>query len=151
MTGAKNSAKDIWGMCVDSNPPISVSRPLAVQNHNPTPHRDVCLVALHWLVDLNRRAYLKRLYTRNKTNSGYKANVSLRTFQMPAPNAYEQCILAYKQQHVYFVTSNDSGLILSPCLIKNSRNIHVRSVTWLIFCSEIAFAWSLKTFEKQWF
>ena len=93
----------------------------------------------------------KRLYTRNKTNSGYKANVSLRTFQMPAPNAYEQCILAYKQQNVYFVTSNDSGLILSPCLIKNSRNIHVRSVTWLIFCSEIAFAWSMKTFEKQWF
>ena len=99
----------------------------------------------------SRKYSCKRLYTRNKTNSGYKANVSLRTFQMPAPNAYEQCILAYKQQHVYFVTSNDSGLILSPCLIKNSRNIHVRSVTWLIFCSEIAFAWSLKTFEKQWF
>ena len=29
-------------MCVDSNPPVSVSRPLAVQNHNPAPHRDVC-------------------------------------------------------------------------------------------------------------
>ena len=28
----------------------------------PYPHRDVCLVALHWLVDLNRRAYLKCLW-----------------------------------------------------------------------------------------
>ena len=27
---------------IASNPPISVSRPLAVQNHNPAPHRDVC-------------------------------------------------------------------------------------------------------------
>ena len=25
-------------MRVDSNPPVSVSRPLAVQNHNPDPH-----------------------------------------------------------------------------------------------------------------
>ena len=29
-------------MCVVSNPTVSVSRPLAVQNHNPAPHRDVC-------------------------------------------------------------------------------------------------------------
>ena len=27
---------------IASNPPISVSRPLVVQNHNPAPHRDVC-------------------------------------------------------------------------------------------------------------
>ena len=41
----------------DSNLPISVSQPLAVQNHNPALHRDVCLVAIRWLVDLNRSAY----------------------------------------------------------------------------------------------
>ena len=29
-------------MHVDSNPPVSVSWPLAVQNHNPAPHKDVC-------------------------------------------------------------------------------------------------------------
>ena len=29
-------------MCVDSNPPVSISRLLAVHNHNPAPHRDVC-------------------------------------------------------------------------------------------------------------
>ena len=44
--------------------PISVSRPLVVQNHNPAPHRDVCLVAIRWLVDLNRRTYLKCLWLR---------------------------------------------------------------------------------------
>ena len=49
---------------IASNPPISVSRPLAVQNHNPAPDRDVCLVAIRWLVDLNRRAYLKCLWLR---------------------------------------------------------------------------------------
>ena len=43
---------------------ISVSWPLTVQNHNPAPHRDVCLVAIRWLVDLNRRAYLKCLWLR---------------------------------------------------------------------------------------
>ena len=64
MTGAKISTKGIWGMRVDSNPPISVSRPLAVQNHNPAPDRDVCLVTIRWLVDLNRRAYLKCLWLR---------------------------------------------------------------------------------------
>ena len=64
MTGAKISTKGIWGMRVDSNPPISVLRPLAVQNHNPAPDRDVCLVAIRWLVDLNRRAYLKCLWLR---------------------------------------------------------------------------------------
>ena len=37
MTGAKISTKGIWGMRVDSNPPISVSRPLAVQNHKTLP------------------------------------------------------------------------------------------------------------------
>ena len=40
------------------------SRPLAVQNHNPAPDRDVCLVSIRWLVDLNRRAYLKCLWLR---------------------------------------------------------------------------------------
>ena len=29
-------------MCVDSNPPVRISRLLAVQNHNPAPHQDVC-------------------------------------------------------------------------------------------------------------
>ena len=43
----------------------------------------------------------------------------------------------YKQQHVYFVTSNDSGLTLSLALIKISCTRP--SVTWLTFCSEIAF------------
>ena len=42
MTGAKISTKGIWGTRVDLNLPISVSRPLAVQNHNLAPHRDVC-------------------------------------------------------------------------------------------------------------
>ena len=46
MTGAKISTKGIWGMRVDSNPPISISRPLVVQNHNPALRRDVCLVMI---------------------------------------------------------------------------------------------------------
>ena len=58
---------------------------------------------------------------------------------MPAPNAYKQCILAYKQECVYFVTSNDSGLIRPLKLIKISCNIHAPSITWLMFCSEIVF------------
>ena len=58
---------------------------------------------------------------------------------MPAPNAYKQCILAYKQERVYFVTSNDSGLIRPLKLIKISFNIHAPSITWLMFCSEIVF------------
>ena len=49
-------------------------------------------------------------------------------FQMPAPNADKQCILMYKQedkqQHVYFVISNDSGLIWL-LVIKISCNIRV--------------------------
>ena len=63
----------------------------------------------------------KRLLAQKKTNSSYKANVSSGylyqasfpqvKFQMPAPNANKQCVLIYKQQYVYFVTSNDSGLI----------------------------------------
>ena len=64
ITGAKISTKGIWGMRVDSNPPISISRPLVVQNHNPAPRRDVCLVMIRWLGDLNRRAYLKYLWLR---------------------------------------------------------------------------------------
>ena len=43
---------------------ISVSRPLTVQNHNSAPHKDVCLVAIRGLVDLNRRAYLKCIWLR---------------------------------------------------------------------------------------
>ena len=32
-------------------------------------------------------------------------------FKMPSPNANKQCILVNNQQHVYFVTPNDFGLI----------------------------------------
>ena len=46
-------------------------------------------------------------------------------FQMPAPSANKQCILVYKQQHVYFVMSNDCGLIRLLGLIKISCNRHI--------------------------
>ena len=45
--------------------------------------------------------------------------------QMLAPYANKQCILVYKQQHVYFVASNDSGLIRPLGLIKISCNIYI--------------------------
>ena len=52
----------------------------------------------------------------------------------------ESNVLAYKQEHVYLVMSNDSGLIrLLKLLIKISCNIHARSITLLMFCSEIVF------------
>ena len=41
----------------------------------------------------------------------YQASSPQIKFQMPAPYANTQCILVYKQQHVYFVTSNNSRLI----------------------------------------
>ena len=41
----------------------------------------------------------------------YRASFPQVKFQMPAPNASKQCVLVYKQQYVYFVMSNDSGLI----------------------------------------
>ena len=50
-------------MRVDSNPPINVSRPLAVQSHNPAPHRDVCLVVIRMRAqsfqNFSRKAILK--------------------------------------------------------------------------------------------
>ena len=64
MTGAKVSTKGIWGMRVNSNPPISVSEP----NKHPCPGQgcgfELPTVAIRWLVDLNRRAYLKCLWLR---------------------------------------------------------------------------------------
>ena len=48
----------------------------------------------------------------------YQASFPQLKFQIPAPNA--------NKQHVYFVTSNDSGLIRPLGLIKISCNIHVR-------------------------
>ena len=80
--------------------------------------------------------FAKATVAQNKTDSSYIGNVSSRTsvscfisqvkFQVPAPCANKQCIFVYKQQHVYFVTSNDSGLIRPLGLIKISCNIHVR-------------------------
>ena len=64
ITGAKISTKGIWGMCVDSNPSISVSRP----NKHPCAGQgcgfELPTVAIRWLVNLNRRAYLKCLWLR---------------------------------------------------------------------------------------
>ena len=51
----------------------------------------------------------------------------------------ESNVLAYKQEHVYLVTSNDSGLIQLLKLIKISCNIHAPSITLSMFCSEIVF------------
>ena len=48
----------------------------------------------------------------------YQASFPQLKFQIPAPNA--------NKQHVYFVTSNDSGLIRPLGLIKISCNIHIR-------------------------
>ena len=73
----------------------------------------------------------------------YQASFPPVKFQTPAPNANKQCIL--KQQHVYFVTSNDSALTRPLGLMTISCNPmqgckHTRpSVTWLISCSEIVF------------
>ena len=73
----------------------------------------------------------------------YQASFPPVKFQTPAPNANKQCIL--KQQHVYFVTSNDSVLTRPLGLMTISCNPmqgckHTRpSVTWLISCSEIVF------------
>ena len=55
----------------DSNLPISVSQPLAVQNHNPALH-SVCLVAICWLVDLNRSAYGEKNMTHDSVNIFFK-------------------------------------------------------------------------------
>ena len=55
----------------DSNLPISVSQPLAVQNHNPALH-SVCLVAIRWLVDLNRSAYGEKNMTHDSVNIFFK-------------------------------------------------------------------------------
>ena len=62
----------------------------------------------------------------------YQASFPQVKFQMPAPYANTQCILVYKQQHVYFVTSNNSGLIRLLGLIKISCKHARTSVTWLI-------------------
>ncbi|CAH3134259.1 unnamed protein product [Porites lobata] len=51
----------------------------------------------------------------------YQASFSQLKFQIPAPNA--------NKQHVYFVTSNDSGLNRPLGLIKISCNIHVTAAT----------------------
>ena len=62
-TSFLNQTKGIWGAHVDSNPPISVSRP----NKHPCGSGlwfELPMVAIHWLVDLNRRAYLKCLWLR---------------------------------------------------------------------------------------
>ena len=73
----------------------------------------------------------------------YQASFPPVKFQTPAPNANKQCIL--KQQHVYFVMSNDSVLTRPLGLMTISCNPmqgckHTRpSVTWLISCSEIVF------------
>ena len=48
----------------------------------------------------------------------YQASFPQLKFQIPAPNA--------NKQHVYFVTSNDSGLNRPLGLIKISCNIHIR-------------------------
>ena len=67
----------------------------------------------------------------------YQASLPQVKFQMPATYANKQCILVYKQQHVYFVMSNNSGLIRLLGLIKIScKHTHL-SVTRLI--SETAF------------
>ena len=96
----------------------------------------------------------KRLYAWNKTKSSYKPNISstsVSSFVSSSKvsnacsklNANKQCIL--KQQHVYFVTSNDSVLTRPLGLMTISCNPmqgckHTRpSVTWLISCSEIVF------------
>ena len=81
----------------------------------------------------------------------YQASFPPIKFQMLAPNANKQCM--FKQQHVYFVTSNDSGLTRPLGLMKISCNPgegckHTcPSVTWLIFCSEIVFV-ILKYFRE---
>ena len=82
----------------------------------------------------------KRLYARNKTDSSYKTNVSSKkSVSFPqlkflfissskVPNACSMCkqtVLVYKQQHVYFVTSNDSALIW-PLGLKKYRQVHVK-------------------------
>ena len=60
----------------------------------------------------------------------YQASFPQVEFQTPAPNVNKQCIL--KQQHVYFVTSNDSwltralGLMKISCNPRQGCNIHLR-------------------------
>ena len=57
----------------------------------------------------------------------YQASFPQVQLQIFAPNANKQCILVYEQegkwQHVYFVMSNDSGLIWPLSMIKISCNI----------------------------
>ena len=57
----------------------------------------------------------------------YHASFPQVKFHMSAPNANKQCVLVNNQQHVYFVTPNDFGLIQFI-----SCNIHIHNMTNLL-------------------